>query len=89
MFYDDIHRGQCRPVKVDYVIGDDLRYLDWVESRRAYVEPLSGGRIGYVHLPNTAGEGNRELTRQLYPQIGYGADASRARASATSSARSA
>lgn len=48
----------------------DLRYLDWVESRRAYVEQLSGGRIGYVHLPNTAVEGNRELTRQLYPQIG-------------------
>jgi hypothetical protein len=24
VFYDDIHRGQCRPVKVDYVIGDDL-----------------------------------------------------------------
>jgi len=23
-FYDDIHRGQCRPVAVDYVIGDDM-----------------------------------------------------------------
>lgn len=24
VFYDDIHRGQCRPVQVDYVVGDDL-----------------------------------------------------------------
>ncbi|MCB1590234.1 MAG: PDZ domain-containing protein, partial [Xanthomonadales bacterium] len=47
----------------------DLRYLDWIESRRAEVDRLSGGRIGYVHLPNTAIEGNRELVRQLWPQI--------------------
>ena len=40
-----------------------LRYLDWVQSRRALVDRLSGGRIGYVHLPNTAVEGNRELMR--------------------------
>jgi len=24
VFFDDIHRGQCRPTAVDYVIGDDL-----------------------------------------------------------------
>lgn len=48
----------------------DLRYLDWINSRRAEVDRLSGGRIGYVHLPNTAVEGNRELVRQLWPQIG-------------------
>jgi hypothetical protein len=23
-FFDDIHRGQCRPTKVNYIIGDDL-----------------------------------------------------------------
>ncbi len=40
-----------------------LRYLDWVQTRRAMVDRLSGGRIGYVHLPNTAVEGNRELMR--------------------------
>lgn len=40
-----------------------LRYLDWVQSRRALVDRLSGGRIGYIHLPNTAIEGNRELMK--------------------------
>ncbi len=29
---------------------EHLRYLSWVASRRAYVERISGGRIGYVHL---------------------------------------
>ena len=43
-----------------------LRYLDWVESRRQMVDELSGGRVGYLHLPNTAFEGHRELFR-LYP----------------------
>ncbi|HEX3466677.1 MAG TPA: S41 family peptidase [Candidatus Elarobacter sp.] len=29
---------------------EHLRYLAWVASRRAYVERISGGRVGYVHL---------------------------------------
>ena len=33
------------------------------------VDKLSGGRIGYIHLPNTAGEGNRELFKYFYPQV--------------------
>jgi len=29
---------------------------------------LSGGKIGYIHIPNTATEGNRELFKYFYPQ---------------------
>jgi len=29
-----------------------LRYRGWVEDRRAYVERESGGRLGYVHIPD-------------------------------------
>ena len=47
----------------------DLRYLDWVKSRRDMVEKASGGRIGYIHLPNTGNEGNRELFKYFYPQV--------------------
>lgn len=43
----------------------NLRYLAWVHERRAMVDRLSEGRIGYLHLPNTAQEGNRELNRWL------------------------
>lgn len=47
-----------------------IRYLDWVRSRTEYVDRVSGGRIGYIHMPNTATEGNRELFRYFYPQAG-------------------
>jgi tricorn protease len=29
-----------------------LRYRAWVEGRRAYVDEISGGRLGYVHMAN-------------------------------------
>ena len=48
----------------------NLRYLEWVRERRAIVDKASGGRIGYIHLPNTAEEGNRELFKHFYPQAG-------------------
>ena len=48
---------------------ESLRYLDWVQGRRAMVDKLSGGRIGYIHLPNTLFEGNRELFKQFPAQI--------------------
>jgi tricorn protease len=44
----------------------ELKYLDWVNTRRAMVDELSGGRIGYFHVPNTAQDGNRELHRAMY-----------------------
>ncbi|MGZ8710135.1 MAG: S41 family peptidase, partial [Thermoanaerobaculia bacterium] len=56
---------RVRPVKQE----TNLRYLDWVASRRAYVDKASGGRIGYMHLPNTGSEGNRELFKSFYPQV--------------------
>ena len=46
----------------------ELKYLNWVEERRAMVDRLSGGKIGYIHVPNTAVEGNRELHRGMYAQ---------------------
>lgn len=60
----------ARDVPVKPIASEaQLRYHDWVESRRAMVDRLSDGRIGYVHLPNTAIEGNRELFKQMLPQI--------------------
>ncbi|HEX8072840.1 MAG TPA: PDZ domain-containing protein [Pyrinomonadaceae bacterium] len=58
------HDERVRPVKTE----SNLRYLDWIESRRALVAKLSDGRIGYIHAPNTAVEGNRELFKNFYPQ---------------------
>ena len=44
-----------------------LRYLAWVREREAIVERISGGRVGYVHVPNTAGEGHRRLYEGFLP----------------------
>lgn len=43
----------------------ELRYLDWVNERRSMVDKLSGGKIGYIHVPNTAADGNRELFKGM------------------------
>ncbi len=45
-----------------------LRYIDWVESNAAMVDELSDGRIGYVHVPNTAVPGHRALFEGFPPQ---------------------
>jgi len=58
------HDERVRPVKNE----SNLRYLDWVKAQQARVEKLSNGRIGYIHAPNTAVEGNRELFKNFYPQ---------------------
>ena len=56
----------ARKVRVKTLTSEtSLRYLDAVESKRRMVERLSGGRIGYIHVPNTAVEGNRELFRGM------------------------
>jgi tricorn protease len=44
----------------------ELLNLTWVNERRALVDKLSGGKIGYIYVPNTAVEGNRELHRGMY-----------------------
>lgn len=33
----------------------NLLYRQWVEANRAYVERISGGKLGYVHLPDMGG----------------------------------
>jgi tricorn protease len=45
-----------------------LRYQEWVHENARLVDSLSNGRIGYVHLPNTAVPGHRELYEHFPPQ---------------------
>ena len=47
----------------------DLRYLAMVERNRERVAALSGGRVGYLHLPNMGPEGIREFIKWYYGQI--------------------
>gem|GEM_PF-104275 len=42
-----------------------LLYRAWVESRRAYVDSASGGRLGYVHMPDMSAESLAQLYADL------------------------
>jgi tricorn protease len=57
-------RVTVRPVSSEL----NLLYLDWVVSRIALAEKLSGGKVGYIHLPDTALDGNRMLQKLFYAQ---------------------
>lgn len=58
--------GEDRRVVV-VPLGDEemLRYQDWVDSRRDYVEEHSDGRLGYVHIPDMMSTGWAQLHRDL------------------------
>ncbi|MCC6678507.1 MAG: PD40 domain-containing protein [Phycisphaerales bacterium] len=45
-----------------------LRYRDWIEHNRKYVDEKSGGKIGYIYVPNTGVDGQSDLFRQFYGQ---------------------
>ena len=45
-----------------------LRNLDWIESNRRKVEQLSGGRLGYVYLPDTGLGGFTNFNRYYFAQ---------------------
>jgi tricorn protease len=47
-----------------------LRHLAWIESNRRRVEQATGGRVAYVHVPNTAGEGYTSFNRYFFSQVG-------------------
>jgi tricorn protease len=46
-----------------------LRELDWIETNRQKVEQATGGRIGYVYLPDMEADGLNEFVKQFFPQI--------------------
>ena len=47
----------------------NLKYFGWVEHNRRYVEEKSGGKIGYLYIPDMGGDGIREFIKWFYPQI--------------------
>lgn len=46
-----------------------LRYNDWVEANRLRVAELSGGKLGYIHLPDTGSAGFEVFNREFYAQL--------------------
>ncbi|MFO0941097.1 MAG: S41 family peptidase [Pirellulales bacterium] len=53
------------------LMGSDsgLRFRQWIEANRKYVEAKSEGKIGYIYVVNTGVPGQNDLVRQLYGQF--------------------
>ncbi|MGW0293452.1 S41 family peptidase [Streptomyces tuirus] len=69
---EDSAQGQGPPRRVAVVPLIDerpLRYQDWVAKRRAVVRELSGGRCGYLHIPDMGGSGWAQFNRDLRMEV--------------------
>jgi len=55
-----------RPVTT--VVAAGLVYRQWVNDRRAYVDKISGGKLGYVHIPDMSDQSLAQLYVDLDAQ---------------------
>ncbi|MFI5167780.1 MAG: S41 family peptidase [Thermoanaerobaculales bacterium] len=63
-------RSSARTVSYRPITSEtDLVYLKWVTRNRDMVAKATGGRVGYLHLPDMAEDGIREFVKWYYPQI--------------------
>jgi tricorn protease len=59
----------ARTVLVETLSGEGrLRNLAWIDANRRRVDEASGGRVGYIYVPDTGINGQNELVRQFYGQ---------------------
>lgn len=58
-----------RTIQVTPVANDrQLRYVDWVEGNLRKVDEATGGRVAYVHVPDTSVAGHASFKRYFFPQ---------------------
>ncbi|WP_052848071.1 S41 family peptidase [Streptomyces avicenniae] len=63
--------GPRHVVVVPLATESPLRYHEWVAGRRAETARLSGGRLGYLHMPDMMIAGWAQLHRDLRTQMAY------------------
>ena len=64
--------GDPRKVVVTPIADETrLRYHDWVEGRRAHVRQESGGRLGYLHVPDMVASGWAQFHRDLRTEMAF------------------
>lgn len=62
--------GPPRRVAIVPLIDErPLRYQDWVAKRREVVRELSGGKCGYLHIPDMGGSGWAQFNRDLRMEV--------------------
>ncbi|MBL8991240.1 MAG: PDZ domain-containing protein, partial [Phycisphaerae bacterium] len=64
--------GSAREILVRPIASEvGLRYRAWIERNRKYVEEKTGGKVGYIYVPNTGLDGQNDLYRQFVGQRGH------------------
>ncbi len=59
----------AREVVVEPAGGEsNIRYMDWIESNRIAVDKASGGKIGYIYLPDTYNGSAIDFPKYFYSQ---------------------
>ena len=48
---------------------ESLYYYGWVQRNIEKVTEASGGKVGYIHVPDMSAEGLNEFVKHFYPQI--------------------
>jgi len=61
-------KGEFEVVVRPVSVAEEIDWLQsqWVESRHALVEKFSGGRLGYVYLPEMSDDTYRDVYRDLF-----------------------
>jgi tricorn protease len=60
----------AKQVSVKLLTDDEpLRFRNWIEKNRRYVEEKSEGKVGYIYVVNTGVPGQNDLVRMLYGQL--------------------
>lgn len=63
------HGGSRRVAIVPLIDERPLRYQDWVAKRREVVREMSGGKCGYLHIPDMGGSGWAQFNRDLRLEV--------------------
>jgi tricorn protease len=62
---------EAKPVVVTPTADESqLYYHEWVQGNIKKVSDLSGGKIGYLHVPDMSAAGLNEFVKHFYPQLG-------------------
>ena len=65
----DGNTDNAKDIVVEPIANDTrIRHWAWVEGNRKKVDELSGGKVGYVYLPNTGGGGYTYFNRMFFAQ---------------------
>ncbi len=54
-----------RPLEEEY----SLYHYNWIQENMKKVEEATGGRVGYIYIPDMGPEGLNEFSRYFYPQL--------------------